>query len=125
MKMRFFKCKVCGKVIAILKDTDVPTVCCGEEMIEIHAGTTDGAVEKHVPVITTHDNIVEINVGSVAHPMEDKHYIEWIALQSAQGIHIKTLQPGQEPKATFAVVDGNQVNEAYAYCNLHGLWSSK
>ena len=94
-------------------------------MIEIHAGTTDGAVEKHVPVITTHDNIVEINVGSVAHPMEDKHYIEWIALQSAQGIHIKTLQPGQEPKATFAVVDGNTVNEAYAYCNLHGLWSSK
>ena len=94
-------------------------------MVELHAGTTDGAVEKHVPVVTTHDNIVEINVGSVAHPMEDKHYIEWIALQSDQGIHIKTLQPGQEPKASFAVVDGNKVNEAYAYCNLHGLWSSK
>lgn len=125
MNMKFYKCKVCGKVIAMLKDSGAPTICCGEEMVEIHAGTTDGAVEKHVPVITTHDNIVEINVGSVAHPMEDKHYIEWIALQSKQGIHIKTLEPGQEPKATFAVVDGNQVNEAYAYCNLHGLWSSK
>lgn len=125
MNMKFYKCKKCGKVIAMLKDSGCPTVCCGEDMVEIHAGTTDGAVEKHVPVITTHDNIVEINVGSVAHPMEEKHYIEWIALQSKQGIHIKTLEPGQEPKATFAVVDGNQVNEAYAYCNLHGLWSSK
>ena len=81
MKMKFFKCKKCGKVIAILKESACGTFCCGEEMVELHAGTTDGAVEKHVPVVTTHDNIVEINVGSVAHPMEDKHYIEWIALQ--------------------------------------------
>ena len=125
MEMKFFKCKKCGKVVALIKASACGTFCCDEEMYELVAGTTDAAVEKHVPVVTTHDNIVEINVGSVAHPMEDKHYIEWIALQSDQGIHIKTLQPGQEPKASFAVVDGNKVNEAYAYCNLHGLWSSK
>lgn len=125
MEMKFFKCQKCGKVMALLVESSCPTMCCGEAMVELHAGTTDAAVEKHVPVITTKDRLVEVTVGSVEHPMEEKHFIEWIALQSEQGVHIKKLSPGQPPKASFSVVDGNQVHGAYAYCNIHGLWSSK
>ncbi|MCR5612819.1 desulfoferrodoxin family protein [Treponema sp.] len=124
MEMKFYKCPVCGKVIAVLNDTGVPTICCGQEMVELRAGTTDAAVEKHVPVITTRDNLIEVTVGSVIHPMEEKHYIMWIALVTEQGTYVKHLEPGQEPKVAFSVVPGNHVKKALAYCNLHGLWAS-
>lgn len=93
-------------------------------MIEIKAGTTDAAVEKHVPVVTISENTVNVTVGSVIHPMEDKHYIEWIALETSHGIQMKYLQPGKEPKAVFALSSGESVVKAYAYCNLHSLWAS-
>ena len=125
MELKFYRCKVCGKIIAIVKDTGVPTICCGEEMVEIIPGTTDAAVEKHVPVVTVNGNIVEVKVGSVDHPMLAEHYIEWIALSTKQGNQRKTLKPGDAPKATFAIVDGDEVLAAYAYCNLHSLWASK
>ena len=75
MELKFYRCKVCGKIIAIVKDTGVPTICCGEEMEQIIPGTTDAAVEKHVPVITVNGNTVEVKVGSVDHPMLPEHYI--------------------------------------------------
>ena len=124
MELKFYRCKVCGKIIAIVKDTGVPTICCGEEMEQIIPGTTDAAVEKHVPVITVNGNIVEVKVGSVDHPMAPEHYIEWIALSTQQGNQRKILKPGDAPKATFALVDGDEVVKAYAYCNLHSLWAS-
>ena len=125
MELKFYRCKVCGKIIAIVKDTGVPTICCGEEMEQIIPGTTDAAVEKHVPVVTVNGNTVEVKVGSVDHPMLPEHYIEWIALNTKQGNQRKALKPGDAPKATFAIVDGDEVVAAYAYCNLHSLWGSK
>lgn len=122
--MKFYKCLVCGKIIAEIKDGMIGTVCCGEIMEELVANTTDAAVEKHVPVVLVNANKVEVSVGSVTHPMEDKHFIEWIALETSQGFVMKNLKPGQEPKATFALADGETVVKAYAYCNLHGLWAN-
>ena len=125
MELKFYRCKHCGKIIAIVNDTKVPTICCGEAMEELIPGTTDAAVEKHVPVITKNGNIIEVKVGSVEHPMAPEHYIEWIALRTKQGNQRKILKPGDAPLATFAIVDGDEVIEAFAYCNLHSLWVSK
>ncbi len=125
MELKFYRCKHCGKIIAIVNDTKVPTICCGEAMEELIPGTTDAAVEKHVPVITKNGNIIEVKVGSVEHPMAPEHYIEWIALRTKQGNQRKILKPGDVPVATFALVDGDEVIEAFAYCNLHSLWVSK
>ncbi|MBO4728999.1 MAG: desulfoferrodoxin [Spirochaetaceae bacterium] len=125
MEMKFYRCKVCGKIIAMVKETSVPTVCCGEPMTEIVPNTTDAAVEKHVPVIAKKGSSVEISVGSVEHPMSAEHFIEWIAIQTKNGNQRKLLKPGDSPKAAFALVDGDEVIKAYAYCNLHGLWATK
>ena len=125
MELKFYRCKHCGKIIAIVNDTKVPTICCGEAMEQIIPGTTDAAVEKHVPVITKNGNIIEVKVGSVDHPMAPEHYIEWIALRTKQGNQRKVLKPGDAPAATFALVDGDEVIEAFAYCNLHSLCVSK
>ncbi len=125
MELKFYRCKHCGKIIAIVNDTKVPTICCGEAMEELIPGTTDAAVEKHVPVITKNGNTIEVKVGSVEHPMAPEHYIEWIALRTKQGNQRKILKPGDAPVATFALVDGDEVIEAFAYCNLHSLWVSK
>lgn len=125
MEVKFFKCTVCGKVIAMLKETASETICCGKSMVQLVAGTTDAAVEKHVPVVTVDGSKVEVTVGSVIHPMEEKHFIEWIALETNQGVQIKFLKAGQEPKCCFALSDGEIVVKAYAYCNIHGLWASK
>ncbi|MBO4320332.1 MAG: desulfoferrodoxin [Treponema sp.] len=125
MILRFYKCKKCGKIIAVIKGSPCDTMCCGEAMVELKANTTDAAVEKHVPVVQKNGNLVEVSVGSVAHPMEEKHYIEWISLETKEANLMKELKPGDEPKAVFALTDGDDVVRAYAYCNLHGLWADK
>lgn len=118
----FYICKRCGKIIAMVKPTAVPTMCCGEPMTELVAGTTEAAREKHIPVYTVTGNTVQVTVGSVEHPMQEAHYIEWILLETRQGLQVKALTPGQAPKATFCLAEGDAVEAAYAYCNLHGLW---
>ncbi|MBQ9272742.1 MAG: desulfoferrodoxin [Mogibacterium sp.] len=123
--MRFFKCKRCGQMVAVVNKTGCPIVCCGEPMEEIIAGTTDAAVEKHVPAFEVKGNIVEVTVGAVEHPMLDNHYIEWIALQTKQGNQRKSLKPGDAPKACFSICDGDEVEAVYAYCNLHSLWKAE
>ncbi len=90
---------------------------------ELTANTTDGAYEKHVPVIEHHGDSVTVKVGSVAHPMLDVHWIEWIVLETATGYQKKELKPGEAPEAHFAVTE--PVVAAYEYCNLHGLWMAK
>ena len=125
MEVKFFYCKHCGKIIVVVKDSVAATVCCGEDMSELVPGTTDAAVEKHVPVVNVEGNKVTVSVGSVAHPMLPEHFIEWIALRTKQGNQRKILKPGDAPIATFALVDGDEVIEAFAYCNLHSLWSGK
>lgn len=124
MEMKFYKCEHCGQIIAIVKGTGVPVICCGEAMKEIVPGTTDAAVEKHVPVIKKDGTKVTVTVGSVEHPMLPEHYIEWIALETKLGNQRKSLAPGDDPSACFAICEGDEVIAAYAYCNLHSLWKS-
>lgn len=124
MEMKFYVCETCGQMVAIVDKKACPIMCCGKPMKEIIPGTTDASLEKHVPVITVDGNKVTVDVGSVAHPMLAEHYIEWIALKTAQGNQRKRLEPGQEPKACFAICEGDEVEAAYAYCNLHGLWKA-
>ena len=124
MALKFYKCKKCGKVVAMLKGSPCDTMCCGEAMIELKANTTDAAVEKHVPVVQKNGNLVEVSVGSVTHPMEEKHFIEWIALETTRGNQRKMLSPSDEPKACFALCEGEEVKTVYAYCNLHSLWKA-
>ena len=122
MEQKFYKCAHCGKIIAVVKETGVPVMCCGQKMDELVPNTTDAAQEKHVPVVEVNGNIVTVTVGSVLHPMQPEHYIEWISLNKKKGNQRKELKPGDAPKAVFALVDGDEVEAAYAYCNLHGLW---
>ena len=124
MEMKFYKCSVCGQMVAIVKETGVPLICCGKPMEEIIPGTTDAAVEKHVPVYEVKDNTVEVTVGEVEHPMLDVHYIEWVSLQTKFGNQRKALKPGDAPKVCFALCEGDEVQAVYAYCNLHGLWKA-
>ena len=111
MEQKFYICKHCGNIIAKVKDTGVPVI----------PGTTDAAVEKHVPVWTVENGIVHVKVGSVEHPMLPKHYIEWVSLQTKQGNQRKELHPGEKPEVCFALCEGDEVEAVYAYCNLHSL----
>lgn len=122
MEQKFYVCEHCGNIIAMVKDTGVPVMCCGEKMKELIPGTTDAAVEKHVPVYEVKDGKVSVCVGEVAHPMIPEHFIEWISLQTNKGNQRKVLKPGEEPKACFAICEDETVEAVYAYCNLHGLW---
>lgn len=121
-ELRFFICDHCGNIYAVVRDKHVPVMCCGQKMRELVPNTTDAAQEKHVPVVNIEGTIVTVSVGSVQHPSTEEHYIEWIAIRTKQGAQRKKLSPGAEPKAVFALADGDEFIEAYAYCNLHGLW---
>lgn len=122
--MTFYKCSHCGNIIAHLEDSGVRCVCCGEEMKPLIPNTSDGAGEKHVPVISIDGRTVTVTVGSVEHPMLEAHHIAWIVLETKQGKQRKTLKPGDKPVAKFALTEDDEVVAAYEYCNLHGLWSA-
>lgn len=122
--MRIFVCEHCGNMVEMVKDSGVAVMCCGQKMTELVPGTSDGAVEKHVPVVVTDGNNISVTVGEVEHPMADVHYIEWIAVETSNGIYRKMLNPGDQPKAEFILTEGESVAAVYAYCNLHGLWKA-
>ena len=122
--MKVFKCAKCGNIITYLNKLGCDVQCCGETMIELIPNTSDGAGEKNVPVVNVNGNTVEVKVGSVEHPMLEVHYIQWIALETTEGIQIKKLKPETKPEAVFALADGEKPVAAYEYCNLHGLWKT-
>lgn len=122
MEQKFFICEHCGNIVEVVKDAGVPIMCCGQKMTELVPGTTDAAVEKHVPVYEVKDGKVYVKVGEVEHPMLEEHYIEWISIQTNKGIQRKALAPGEKPEAVFAICEDETVAAVYAYCNLHGLW---
>ena len=122
--MKFYVCEHCGNIITYAKNVGVPVMCCGQKMTELVPGTTDAAVEKHVPVVTVEGQKVVVEVGGVEHPRVEAHYIEWIVLETEKGYQKVDLKPEQAPKAEFALVEGDKVVAAYAYCNLHGLWKA-
>ena len=122
--MKFYICETCGNIITHVQASGVPVFCCGKKMTELVPGTTDAAVEKHVPVYSVEGSTVRVKVGSVEHPMLDVHSIQWIAVESKQGVQIKYLQPSQAPEAVFALTEGDELVAVYEYCNLHGLWKA-
>lgn len=124
MEMKFYRCSTCGQIIAVVKKTGAPVMCCGKAMEEIVPNTVDAAQEKHVPVVEVKDNKVVVKIGSVAHPMLEEHYIEWVALKTKFGNQRKQLKPGEEPVVCFSLCEGDEVEAVYAYCNLHGLWKA-
>lgn len=121
-EVKFYKCKHCGKIVGMVKGTPCDTICCGEPMEELVAGSVDAAVEKHVPVIAADGDTITVKVGEVTHPMAEEHFIEWIFIKTEQGAQRKVLSPGDAPEAVFALAGGDKLVAAYAYCNLHGLW---
>lgn len=122
--MKFYKCNVCGKIIEVIEATGTATVCCNQEMVELIPGTSDGAHEKHVPVVLIAENKVKVNVGAAEHPMTKEHYIKWIVIETTMGSHRKNLAPGDKPEASFILSEGEKLKCAYAYCNIHLLWKS-
>ena len=122
MDQRFYQCNQCGNTVAFVWDSGAPIVCCNEEMAELVSGTVDASPEKHVPVYEVEGNIVRVHVGEAQHPMLAEHHIEWISIQTKQGNQRKELPAWGKPEACFALLDGDEVEAAYAYCNLHGLW---
>lgn len=122
MEQKFLKCKHCGNIVAVVKENGGVVTCCNHPMEELVAGVVEASREKHIPVYHVENNIVNVVVGSVVHPMQEEHYIEWISIHTKQGNQRKCLKPGEKPEATFALVDGDEVISVYAYCNLHGLW---
>ena len=119
-RLEIYKCDVCGHIIEILHEGAGELVCCNQPMKQLKENTTDAAVEKHVPVIEEQNNGYLVKVGSVAHPMEEKHYIEWIELIADGKAYRQFLKPGDTPEAFFEVKAGSIT--AREYCNLHGLW---
>ena len=124
-KNKFYICEHCGNIVAAVKESGVPIVCCGEKMSEIIPGEIEASLEKHIPEFKVEGNKVYVTVGSVEHPMAPEHYIEWVSIQTKQGNQRKQLKPGQEPKVCFSICDCDEVEAVYAYCNLHGLWVAK
>lgn len=120
--MKIYRCKKCGNIIIAINDEGGTLSCCDIKMVELKANSVDAAVEKHVPVISEEDGIVTVTCGEVIHPMTDEHYIEFMIIETDKGYSIKYLNPGDEPKCVFKLVDDEKLISAYAYCNLHGLW---
>ena len=122
-RLELYKCQHCGNIIEVMQGGGANIVCCGENMQLQAENTVDAAKEKHVPVIEKGDGTITVKVGSVTHPMEEKHYIQWIELIADGKVYTQFLEPGQAPEATFCVT-ADKVS-AREYCNLHGLWKAE
>ena len=121
-RQQVYKCQVCGIIAEVLDGGAGELVCCGQPMQLLVENTVDAAKEKHVPVVEAADGGVKVKVGSTAHPMEEKHYIEWIEVIADGRVYRQFLKPGDAPEAFFPVEAAGVV--AREYCNLHGLWKA-
>lgn len=121
-RLQVYKCESCGNIVEVLHEGKGELVCCGKPMKLYKENTTDAAQEKHVPVVEKTADGFRVKVGSAAHPMEDKHYIEWIELIAGERAYRQFLKPGETPEAIFKVEADSAT--AREYCNLHGLWKS-
>ncbi len=121
-RLQIYKCEVCGNIVEVLHEGAGELVCCGEPMKLLVDNTVDASKEKHVPVIEKTASGVTVKVGSVPHPMEEKHYIEWIEIIADGKAYRQFLKPGDAPEAVF-VIKANKI-EAREHCNLHGLWKA-
>ncbi len=121
-KSEVYKCEICGNIVEVLHTGAGELVCCNQPMKLMAENMVDAATEKHVPVINKTQEGIKVSVGSIDHPMEEKHYIEWIELQADAQKHKQFLKPGEKPEVLFKIEASNL--KARSYCNLHGLWKS-
>jgi superoxide reductase len=120
VQKQIYKCSVCGNIVEVLYAGGGQLVCCGKPMELQTEKTQDAGAEKHVPVIEKTETGVRVKVGSIPHPMEESHYIEWIEIIADGVSYRKFLKPGQPPEAEFCIKA--EKIEAREYCNIHGLW---
>lgn len=123
-EVKFYRCNHCGNIVEKIIDSKVPVVCCGEKMTELVPNTSDGAGEKHVPVVEINGNKVVVKVGEVDHPMIPAHYIQWVYVVTTEKVMRKDLTSDNAPRAEFVLDENEKVVEVYEYCNLHGLWKT-
>jgi len=121
-KLEVYKCNVCGNIVEVVHGGKGELVCCGQPMVLQKENTVDAAKEKHVPVVETSADGVKVKVGDVAHPMEEKHFIEWVEIIADGKAYRQFLNPGEAPEALFKMATGKVT--ARAYCNIHGLWKA-
>ncbi len=122
MAIRYYVCEQCGNVAEKVVDVGKPLFCCGYEMKEMIPGTKEASQEKHIPVYTSEGNRVHVVVGEVRHPMQEEHFIRFIALEGTKNNQTAYLSPNDSPEADFVLSDGEKVRAVYAYCNLHSIW---
>lgn len=125
MAIRYFVCGQCGSVVEKIVDSGNPLICCGREMKERIPGMSEGAGEKHVPVYTVEGNRVHVEVGEIWHPMQEDHFIRFIALEGTKKNQTVHLNPGDNPVADFVLSEEESVQAVYAYCNLHSIWKKR
>lgn len=119
-----YRCEVCGNIVEVVNEGATSLVCCGEPMIKLEAKTEDQGREKHVPVVEETDSSIKVKVGSIEHPMEDKHYIKFIEILLKDRIIRKELKPGQAPEAKYCATKSDVI-EVREFCSIHGLWKNK
>ena len=118
-----YKCEVCGNITKVVHNSGGLLVCCGKPMILQQEKTADQGKEKHVPIVEKSEKGIMVRVGSIPHPMEEKHYLEWVEVRDGENVYIRGFKPGEKPETEFFSVDTNV--KARAYCNVHGLWTNK
>ena len=121
---KFYICNHCGNMVGLIQDKGVPLVCCGEKMSELVPNTVEASTEKHLPAVTVSGGSISVQVGSVAHPMEQEHHITFVYVETENGGQRKCLNVGDSPAVSFAFADDKPI-AVYAYCNLHGLWKTE
>jgi len=121
-RLEVYKCNICGNIVTVLHAKGGRLVCCGQPMRLQEEKTKDQGMEKHVPVVEKTDDGVKVTVGSVLHPMEDNHFIEWIEVITVSGVLRKFLKPGDAPHAVFETTE--EIVQVREYCSIHGLWAS-
>lgn len=121
-RLEIYKCEVCTNMVEVIRSGKGPLACCGKPMVLMTENTVDAAKEKHVPVVEKIDGGFKVSVGSVAHPMEEKHFIEWVQIIAGDTAYRKFLNPGDAPEAEFKI-DADAV-VAREFCNLHGVWKA-
>lgn len=120
---RFYLCRKCGNIAGLIHGAGVPIMCCGSEMEHLQASTENEGGEKHSPVVKVDGDSVKVSIGSVPHPMENDHSINWVYLQTDRGGQRKCLVSGEKPEVEFRLC-GEKPTAVYSYCNKHGLWKT-
>ena len=121
---KFYICKTCGNLVGKIDDGRVPMICCGKEMEELVPNTKEASFEKHLPVYTYNNNVLEVVIGETLHPMTDEHNISWVYVETENGGQRKILKVDGEPKTSFCFCNDKPLS-IFAYCNLHGLWKTE